>query len=840
MILSKLSQSRFKVLFVYSLLILFVAIGISLFNSSTAHASGSTAVAGSCPFDSPPLAQNGLAGLNIQSCTYFTNPTQVYTANPFTTTNPGSYNWPCKYGGTVTGGTPTAPTCSAPLPNGLIDNAAYFENFILSSLNNGGDSSNIATVGAASIVDIMLNQAEIEQGADNGINYARANEGTWKNLVDTYDGDGLVQYNQIINSSSLSNLPHTPGEQGNGCPLGEGDDRTDTTENDIFDNGSWDETSYDNNDCSNEAYITFSSPGPGGHILIAINRQCGNITGNIYPFPTPGAVTATASCALNAVTGNATENILRSLLTVNYTVGNNESGPGSGSVRTDSSGNFTIPMDAYDQLTSHLVSITVPSALPGTPPGTTTATFGPCFLPACGSDTLTVPGDVNGAQDGPVPGQPFSTKASIGFTPIPYGADTASGNPTTIGGNLLISFQTLGTQSFAVRSSPYSATANWTGPPASPNPYTYGYDFSDAANGGPGSIVPPCANSTIPVGYHPFLSVVGGSVLVGSGGAGTTCSDPSTATKAGILAFNNGPPNNGGAGTDLASISPDIINGFASSDGNSSGSYSSFNNNAPNGLSFANVDPNSPGPGHYPFDTTFGGGFGAVGSGGCASDYYDNASTAVPSGPTPGDIDLSTLGPSISGCNQTTSNGVVTTSCWLEPTLGNNFVTINGATGLTGKTIVYVNGDAVIASNISLNTGPWASVANIPSLYIVTNANMYIDSSVTHLDGVYVAQASPSSQQGDIFTCTNMHSMFSAAALYTSCNSQLTVNGAFVANQVRFERTFGTVNTATNPANAAENFNYNPEVWLSSPSATGTTLPTNPSYDSVTSLAPVL
>ena len=199
-----------------------------------------------------------------------------------------------------------------------------------------------------------------------------------------------------------------------------------------------------------------------------------------------------------------------------------------------------------------------------------------------------------------------------------------------------------------------------------------------------------------------------------------------------------------------------------------------------------------------PFDTPYGGGFGNTVPASCANDYYDNhPATATDVGTTP--VSISTLTtPGANGCSQSTdSSGAVTTICYLKSSGG--YVNLSGGANLTGKTIIYIEGDVVLTGNTSLSSGPWATVDSIPSLYVVTNSNMYIDSSVSNLAGVYAAQPpSGSPTEGDIFTCTSGHTMFSASQLFDNCGAdttgpQLTINGAFVANQVRFERTYGSV-----------------------------------------------
>lgn len=553
----------------------------------------------------------------------------------------------------------------------------------------------------------------------------------------------------------------------------------------------------------------------------------------ISPDVSP-TISETASCASGtppgAVTGTATNN---NGWTGNQTVTWTASNGASGSITT--TGYYSISMAGYDQLIGYTVNVSVADLVvnvsggssPGTaPPGTNSVRYGPCYTPACGSDVLTVPGDANGNQDGPIPGQSFNTTATVNFNSV-NGAIPYSSGTTTVGGTTTQTFTGLTNQSATTQTNnPFVAT--WTTSTAGVD--SYGYTFSDVADGGPSLSCPP---QTVYVGYHPFVSVNGGDVTAGSGGFNTStgsCSSSATSS-AGILGYNNGNLGsaNGGGGTDIASYAPNIINGFASGNGNTPSPYDIFVNTAPNGLSFANNYPSQPAM-NSPYDGTYGGGFGPLGTGACANDYYDQAKTDV--GPSPGllpnpyTINLNNLS-GVNGCDAPVTDpttNVTTTSCWVTAPSG-QAVNITGGTGLTGKIQIYVQGDVLISGNITVNDGsgtPYSSVAAIPSLYVVSSSNIYIDAGVTTLDGVFIAQPStPTSNTGDIFTCTNMYSMWSAANLFSKCGDdtnageQLTVNGAFIANQVRFERTYGsedqgagttqTVQNVTIPAPAVGN-----------------------------------
>ena len=604
-------------------------------------------------------------------------------------------------------------------------------------------------------------------------------------------------------------------------------------------------------------------------------------------LPTP-TISATASCTPDGsghvdVTGTTYINgTAYGGLNVSYGVTNNESQPATGSVTSDSSGNYSIQMDAYDLLTTHTISVSTPQidadggVVAGGGSGTASATLNPCYVPDCTSVTLSVPGIAPGTKDGPVPGQSFTTTVSISFDPkASSGASSESQTPFPfgVGGNIVGSFSGAALpQTVAAPGTDGSATFTWTAPtsPGSPPTYTYSGDYDDSANSGPSHATIPCTAGTTTIGYHPYVYVDAGDVLVGSGGSTATCGSSSAAVTnaingAGILGYNTGQKTGlTGGGTQLSSFAPDIINEFSSSSGTDSLFGGGFNGTYTNaepgiadttaghlvtGLAFANYKDAST----YNFDSLFGGGFGPVGSAGCSTDYYGEAPTAVPGSPSnngytqTSSVTLSNASPAASpldnssACQSSTNatTSVTSTNCFFQPTTGSPLV-INGGTNLTGKTMIFVNGDVEITGNITLSSSGWTNVAQIPNLYIVSNGNIFIDSSVTNLQGVYVAQANPSTTKGDIFTCTNGYSMYASSALFANCSSQLNVTGAFVANEIRFERTKGTQSGIGADNVPAEYFHYPTTTWLQQPSLNSDTLPTNPVFDSITALPPVL
>jgi hypothetical protein len=184
---------------------------------------------------------------------------------------------------------------------------------------------------------------------------------------------------------------------------------------------------------------------------------------------------------------------------------------------------------------------------------------------------------------------------------------------------------------------------------------------------------------------------------------------------------------------------------------------------------------------------------------------------------------------------------------------------------------IYVDGNLGITGPITLhnaNSG-WSSINDVPSIFIIVKGNIYIDSSVTNLDGVYIAQSNGAAQTGIIDTCAaaSAWSSISLDSLLGSCQSQLNVNGAFISQNVKFHRAYASVRNSQGgerPAGgfedctqngapggtrsaaeitfdcSAEIFRLTPEVFLGVPQISQENGPTAGKFDYITSLSPVL
>lgn len=262
------------------------------------------------------------------------------------------------------------------------------------------------------------------------------------------------------------------------------------------------------------------------------------------------------------------------------------------------------------------------------------------------------------------------------------------------------------------------------------------------------------------------------------------------------------------------------------------------------GLTFANAPPLS---------------YGSLGVKNCIPNYY-KARPATTSALLSGDLS------SFSGSGKT---GAYT---WGTDTVAAPLMLTKGVgTGIKAgnRVSIYVHGDVYIKDNIEFKTTTNWNAADVPSFYLVAEGNIYIDPSVTVLDGVYVSQKDPSGTGGTIDTCATNSGKYPLILYYDNCKTnQLMVNGAFVADQINLLRISssirtaldgeypataggrcdGNVRTGSRPSSsherqhdcAADIINFSPETYLSEPSMIPIGGPSSGKYDYITSLSPVL
>jgi hypothetical protein len=302
---------------------------------------------------------------------------------------------------------------------------------------------------------------------------------------------------------------------------------------------------------------------------------------------------------------------------------------------------------------------------------------------------------------------------------------------------------------------------------------------------------------------RPYLKVYGGDIASGGGieTAPDACADNANGA---IVSWNK--RNGGGyagAGVQYAAFALDSISDFASAQGAGASAA------APSALSFGNTATN----------VTSGNFGGSFGSAPCIPDYYGQKPAGA--GPLLPVVGVSPLG---SGSYARTGSTVIA---------GGN---VNPGNRMT----LYIDGDVLITGNITY-PGNW-STSQIPLFQLVVKGNIYIASTVTQLDGLYIAQPDGATG-GTIYTCAlGAVLMPLGGPIYSACNNKLTVNGAFSAKNIEFLRTHGTLSQSAagepnSSNNIAEVFNFSPALWIPQPApGTGSA----DAYDAITSLPPIL
>ena len=306
---------------------------------------------------------------------------------------------------------------------------------------------------------------------------------------------------------------------------------------------------------------------------------------------------------------------------------------------------------------------------------------------------------------------------------------------------------------------------------------------------------------TQPVYNAPYLQIYGGDAAAGTGFLSNGCSPNTSAT---IKTFNQGASPYRGAGTELAAVAGGSIDGFTTA-------QRSLVTGAavppPKTLSFANDSASGPYGGNY-------------GNPGCSADYAGSAPAATGSNALSGSVDLGSL-----------DNGtyVATGPLSLSGTVGaGKHVTIYSVPLASAPTqpapLVIIAGDIHYGA-------PGTTVADMPSFSLIVKGNIDINPSVSQLAGNYIAQG------GTINDCKT------SGDVYTNCGQKLTVHGSFLASDIKFYRMgqYGSLRYSGSDSGpgqnaASEEFDYTPANWLAQPPATSKP----PTYDSVTSLPPVL
>ncbi len=324
-----------------------------------------------------------------------------------------------------------------------------------------------------------------------------------------------------------------------------------------------------------------------------------------------------------------------------------------------------------------------------------------------------------------------------------------------------------------------------------------------------------------------YLKIYGADIRAGGGFGSGTCNS----STGGVFGFGYR-PGTPATSTDYRGTSSQLgIMSLLNVNGVYSAAQRTASPTVPRGLTFSSTGG----------DSTYGGDFDGTASGGgiCIPDYFNN--TRSGSVGKVGTVNAA-IAASPEGKSQYTANTLG----------GSGDITVP----LRHQVAVYIDGNLVIDRNITLATGA-GQPSDLPFFALIVRGNIYIAPNVSRLDGLYIAQPNNGQQatQGRIYTCSNGATPYVAANIATACDdNQLVINGALVAQQVKFLRTLrslrDTPSTSEAPnfangtgTNAAEVINYTPEMYIApSPlldpvtSAAGTGVNR---YDAIYSLPPV-
>ncbi len=319
---------------------------------------------------------------------------------------------------------------------------------------------------------------------------------------------------------------------------------------------------------------------------------------------------------------------------------------------------------------------------------------------------------------------------------------------------------------------------------------------------------------------RPYLKAYGADVVSGSNfRTGDTCDTTGNAQK--ISAYRSTESTKGGSGVQFAAIALDQISGFGSA------STRTSSPTWPTGLTFANTLANGGGGSDQPND----GGFYA-GQAVCTKDFYSTLKTGYKK--------------AAAGSNTIAKlNNLVDALNAGKPTqfLKNGNLVITAGGEFTKQATIFVKGNVTIRGNITFQPGSY--------LAIIAQGDIRIKNTVTRLDGLYVAQPKDAATGGVIYTCTqnNGTPYTNIDTFYANCRNQLVINGAFVAKNVKFSRVAHSLRESTSKevpsdfsagtgTNAAEIFNFSPELYLYTPIFNDAS--TGQPYQYITTLPPVL
>lgn len=341
--------------------------------------------------------------------------------------------------------------------------------------------------------------------------------------------------------------------------------------------------------------------------------------------------------------------------------------------------------------------------------------------------------------------------------------------------------------------------------------------FSSDTSGG-------CVDEQQYVYDRPYVHVYGADVVSGSN-FNTGDTGDTTGNNQKISAYRSTEPGKGGSGTQFAALALDQISGF----GSASTRLAGFPPTGPTGLTFANTVGTGAAGSDQPNDGGFYNGQQAI----YTQDFYSTLKSDHKNITS----DFTTIADLVSRVDS--QNGGEPTQFYRD---GNLTITTGGE--FTKQATIFVKGNVTIRGDITFQPGSY--------LAIIAKGDIRIKNTVGRLDGLYVAQPKDDTHGGTIYTCTqnNGTPYTDPSTLYDNCRTtQLVINGAFVAKDVKFLRVAHSLRDSTprevpsdfstgTGTNAAEIFNFSPEFYLYTPIFDETS--TGDPYQYITTLPPVL
>lgn len=642
-------------------------------------------------------------------------------------------------------------------------------------------------IGAAFIIETMLNHTSPNVPVGQGISIAKADYNAWQSLVNFYaSSPDPSNYGVNWNYSESESDFCTTSTLNSAYLSSIGDDVFHST---IVGPGCHDNWLY-----FGSRQIEFYWNGTKSKFMMGAG--CGNVdlVANPIPqLPPPGSGSISLNC-IGAPTDDhwAADITFKNYPSAEVTVNGWTSPPVN-----KSPNQIDIPQSVTDPYGTNTVTLLVEIAPGMYAPDGSAISGNLCVTFICGSLIVTPdPVDPNMHFNATV-----TVNNDVGKLPPPPGAKDMMLQISPTSG---VGYSYTGTQPDDQGSGGQSlAIFTGLGPTYSPGSYNAKWSLLY-----PDPNMPTC-QQTFNVVDLPYLSIYGGDTMIGASPsyeAGvSTCASDSYAQKAGIFSWNNHNPGDySGAGVQYAAEVLNKIEDFATAQ-HSSGSPPPPP--IPTGLSLAN---NNVDPGNGLF-----GGFFAATTGDC--DFTSDL-TVQPSNP-----------------------GIIAGHTIMD---GHQEVTY------VKDHDVYIQGNIVYQDR---DTG-WSSASQIPYFkLVVVGGNIYIGNNVTQLDGIYVSEPDTASNPplgGTLYTCSyysnnaphnyDLNNSRDLSYYFNDCHNQLVINGAFVAAQVQFLRTIGTISQASSDKspthnNSAEVFNYTPEIWL----PRGSNVP-NTAYDAIAGLPPVL